>query len=185
MQASFPSATESGGSYYSPGCAFRDLGKYIHLQTKRQWLHFWIALDLWVTFNDQHSLELHSGWFSLVWNGKVLSCFTDALQHFWHNGTVNLLVCSITLISLPIHWSLDVVQCHRSDLCIVLHNKQSTLEATYSMYWNVNPKWHLMLNKCSKNSFQQGSANYLQLRGEYNRITQLLYVKYIWLSDTV
>lgn len=39
-----------------------------------------------------------------------------------------------------------------------------------------------MLNKRSKNSFQRGYANYLQLRGEYNKITQLLY---IWLSGTV
>lgn len=59
MQGSPPSATEPGGSYNSPGCPFRDLEKYIHLQTKRQWLHF--HLDLWLILIDQHSLELHSG----------------------------------------------------------------------------------------------------------------------------
>lgn len=39
-----------------------------------------------------------------------------------------------------------------------------------------------MLNKRSKHSFQQGYANYLHLRDEYNKSTQLLY---IWLSGPV
>lgn len=47
-------AARSCRSYNSSCCAFRDLEKYIHLQTKRQWLHF--HLDLWLIPIDQHSL---------------------------------------------------------------------------------------------------------------------------------
>lgn len=47
-------AAEPCRSYNSSCCAFRDLEKYIHLQTKRQWLHF--HLDLWLIPIDQHSL---------------------------------------------------------------------------------------------------------------------------------
>lgn len=44
MQGSPPRAAQPGGSYNLPSCAFRDLGKYINLQTKRQWLHFHLDL---------------------------------------------------------------------------------------------------------------------------------------------
>lgn len=114
----------------------------------------------------------------LVRNAKALSSFTDALPYSWHNGAVNPSLCSIELLSSPIDWGhygCCVMMYGVIPLTIVL---QSTPEANMgcSMREDVNPKWHLMLNKRSKSSLLWDFANYLQFRAEQNRSRQLSHV---------